>query len=404
MSGYLGSIGFGFPAAMGAWAADRRHPEGDRRHRRRRLRPVPGRVHNRGQARHADHPRAAQQRRAWQDQPRAGRRDPAGVADRPRQPRLRGIRRESAAGADSASTPATSSSRRCARRSPSATARPWSRCAAPRRRCSLPPMARVTYVHWDEAEAHDVARRLIAGGHEVTVHWAAGEGMQADSVPEVLVVSLERLPSHGRAVAQWLWSAQYRRAIPIVFVGGCAGPGGAGARAVRRRRLLRRARAGGGRHRARRVARSALGAGDELARELHRLRLVPTAPAACSSCSAATSRPSSGPGVEADLLRRSGRPAPPAAAAPGRAPRSPAASSCAVSRCRRRPRWRVRAPRVASRSPSDSTTDGSAYGPRRHRVPVGGAPVERPLRDHEAEHQVVARPARSSARAARRWR
>jgi hypothetical protein len=54
----------------------------------------------------------------------------------------------------------------------------------------------------------------------VTVHWAAGEGMRADSVPEVLVVSLERLPSHGRAVAQWLWSAQYRRAIPIVFVGG----------------------------------------------------------------------------------------------------------------------------------------------------------------------------------------
>jgi hypothetical protein len=81
-------------------------------------------------------------------------------------------------------------------------------------------MARVTYVHWDEDEAHAVARRLVAGGHQVTVHWAAGEGMQADSVPEVLVVSLERLPSHGRAVAQWLWSAQYRRAIPIVFVGG----------------------------------------------------------------------------------------------------------------------------------------------------------------------------------------
>jgi hypothetical protein len=81
-------------------------------------------------------------------------------------------------------------------------------------------MARVTYVHWDEAEARAVARRLVAGGHQVTVQWAAGEGMEADSVPEVLVVSLERLPSHGRAVAQWLWSAQYRRAIPIVFVGG----------------------------------------------------------------------------------------------------------------------------------------------------------------------------------------
>jgi hypothetical protein len=81
-------------------------------------------------------------------------------------------------------------------------------------------VARVTYVHWDEDAAFAVSRRLIAAGHQVTVHWAEGEGMRADSVPEVLVISLERLPSHGRAVAQWLWSAQYRRAIPVVFVGG----------------------------------------------------------------------------------------------------------------------------------------------------------------------------------------
>ena len=54
MSGYLGSIGFGFPAAMGAWAAapDRRV---DRRHRRRRVRPVPGRADDRREVRHADH-------------------------------------------------------------------------------------------------------------------------------------------------------------------------------------------------------------------------------------------------------------------------------------------------------------------------------------------------------------
>ena len=78
----------------------------------------------------------------------------------------------------------------------------------------------MTYVHWDEEEAYAVARRLITAGHEVTVHWAEGEGMRADSVPEVLVISLERLPSHGRAVAKWLWNAQYRRAIPVVFVGG----------------------------------------------------------------------------------------------------------------------------------------------------------------------------------------
>ena len=61
MSGYLGSIGFGFPAAMGAWAATNGCAQGDRGHRRRRLRPVPGRVHDRGQVRDADHPRAPEQ-------------------------------------------------------------------------------------------------------------------------------------------------------------------------------------------------------------------------------------------------------------------------------------------------------------------------------------------------------
>ena len=57
------------------------------------------------------------------------------------------------------------------------------------------------------------------------------------------MISLERLPSHGRAVAKWLWSAQYRRVIPVVFVGGRRRQRRAGARAVRRRRVLRRARA-----------------------------------------------------------------------------------------------------------------------------------------------------------------
>ena len=96
--------------------------------------------------------------------------------------------------------------------------------------------------------------------------------------------------------------------------------------------------------------------------ELHRLPLglhrrpPPAPPAAPPPVGRAPVR---APGRSAP---RCGRRAPPAAAAPDRARRSPAASSCAVCRCRRRPRWRVREPRVASRSPSDSTTDGSAYG------------------------------------------
>ena len=58
MSGYLGSIGFGYPAAIGAWAAD---PEPARRgrHRRRRLRAVRHGADHGGQVRHPDQARAA---------------------------------------------------------------------------------------------------------------------------------------------------------------------------------------------------------------------------------------------------------------------------------------------------------------------------------------------------------
>ena len=37
------------------------------------------------------------------------------------------------------------------------------------------------------------------------------------------MISLDRLPSHGRAVAEWLWEAKKRQHIPIVFLGGQPG-------------------------------------------------------------------------------------------------------------------------------------------------------------------------------------
>ena len=41
-------------------------------------------------------------------------------------------------------------------------------------------------------------------------------------MPDAVVISLDRLPSHGRAVAEWLWQAKKRQSIPLVFVGGTA--------------------------------------------------------------------------------------------------------------------------------------------------------------------------------------
>ncbi|HET8798977.1 MAG TPA: hypothetical protein VFO89_14885 [Thermoanaerobaculia bacterium] len=55
----------------------------------------------------------------------------------------------------------------------------------------------------------------------MTIHWSTETPPALkDALPDVAVISLDRLPSHGRAVAEWLWEAKKRRHIPIVFAGG----------------------------------------------------------------------------------------------------------------------------------------------------------------------------------------
>jgi DNA-binding NarL/FixJ family response regulator len=82
-------------------------------------------------------------------------------------------------------------------------------------------MAKVFLVHWNEAECVALASALRRGGHEVVIHWSTETGAPLkDALPDVLVISLDRLPSHGRAVAEWLWEAKKRQHIPIVFAGG----------------------------------------------------------------------------------------------------------------------------------------------------------------------------------------
>lgn len=84
-------------------------------------------------------------------------------------------------------------------------------------------MARVFLLHWNEDEAEERAAPLRKAGHEVLVHWSTETtpGLK-DALPDIAVISLDRLPSHGRAVAEWLWEAKKRQHIPIVFAGGAA--------------------------------------------------------------------------------------------------------------------------------------------------------------------------------------
>jgi hypothetical protein len=82
-------------------------------------------------------------------------------------------------------------------------------------------MARLFYVHWncDEIEARVAA--LKKAGYDVRYHCRTGEHVKlGDFAPEAVIISLDRLPSHGRAVAEWFWEAKKRQNIPIVFAGG----------------------------------------------------------------------------------------------------------------------------------------------------------------------------------------
>jgi hypothetical protein len=74
-------------------------------------------------------------------------------------------------------------------------------------------------VHWQEDEAEAMARPLRAAGWRVKLGLVALKELKADP-PVAVLISLRRLPSHGREVADALWFTKWGRAIPIVFLDG----------------------------------------------------------------------------------------------------------------------------------------------------------------------------------------
>ncbi|MFO0982874.1 MAG: hypothetical protein U1E76_14275 [Planctomycetota bacterium] len=82
-------------------------------------------------------------------------------------------------------------------------------------------MAQLFYVHWHDAELEQRIAPLRAAGHGVTGHsTATASAPLKDPLPDALIVSLARLPSHGRAIAEWFWEAKKRQGIPLIFVDG----------------------------------------------------------------------------------------------------------------------------------------------------------------------------------------
>ena len=74
-------------------------------------------------------------------------------------------------------------------------------------------------VHWDADEAEELAAPLRAEGWRVRVGNFELKELKAKP-PVAVMISLRRLPSHGREVADALWYTKWGRAIPIVFFDG----------------------------------------------------------------------------------------------------------------------------------------------------------------------------------------
>ena len=84
-------------------------------------------------------------------------------------------------------------------------------------------MPRVRVIHWKAAEAEPLIEACRSAGFDV--EYLEGDGgavcraIRANP-PDIIVIDLTRLPSHGKEIAVWLRGAKSTRDIPIVFVDG----------------------------------------------------------------------------------------------------------------------------------------------------------------------------------------
>lgn len=82
-------------------------------------------------------------------------------------------------------------------------------------------MKKVFFIHWNEDELKEKISPLKKAGYHVSSHFSQATAANLkENLPDVLVICLDRLPSHGRAYAEWMWEAKKRQHIPIVFCGG----------------------------------------------------------------------------------------------------------------------------------------------------------------------------------------
>ncbi len=82
---------------------------------------------------------------------------------------------------------------------------------------------RVRLFHWNEAEAAERTAWLTQAGFDADFDFKIEPGFVTrlqTRQPQVLVIDLSRLPSHGREVGIYARRSKGTRSIPLVFVGG----------------------------------------------------------------------------------------------------------------------------------------------------------------------------------------
>ncbi|GBE29533.1 MAG TPA: hypothetical protein ENH10_00710 [Bacteroidetes bacterium] len=78
---------------------------------------------------------------------------------------------------------------------------------------------RILLVHWDDMEQQELASELRIWGHEVIAGFTT-VGEVKDSKPEGVVISLRRMPGHGRKTAHELREQLGENCAPLVFADG----------------------------------------------------------------------------------------------------------------------------------------------------------------------------------------
>jgi CheY-like chemotaxis protein len=84
-------------------------------------------------------------------------------------------------------------------------------------------MSRIVLVHWNAPEANARLQKLEALGHKAEVLYDSEKPNLArirEAPPDVFLIDLNRLPSHGREIAGHFRRLKSTRQVPILFVDG----------------------------------------------------------------------------------------------------------------------------------------------------------------------------------------